>query len=284
MPFTGHPDGAPDAKLRITADDTGKEKTANPNLTGRCCAMRKFLKAVLVFIGIVFLLFIALIGIGLFVDFEYDDPIENGRYTYVPEENAYIEFTTGDYDKGDAGLTYYDTMEEAVLHSPLKTENEDLSVPDDFLNHVDETLHIWNGTQYDTIFYRAGTNESPMQGFVFARLKKRVQNGHTQYAYINSTQDISTPDSSYETDSTWIHLQLTVSDIQQDLNPHYPDTRFVFGYSHVPEIYTLEIEGQKPDGIIEINVYDKMMYLWYYNDLKSNKRGDCLSYSIDVPQ
>ena len=22
---------------------------------------------------------------------------------------------------------------------------------------------------------------------------------------------------------------------------------------------------------------------WYYNDLKSNKRGDCLGYSVDVP-
>lgn len=250
--------------------------------------MKKFLKVVSVFIGIIFLIFVALIGIGLFVDFEYDDHIENGRYTYVPEdenkENEYIEFTMSDYDEDDAELAYYDTIEEAILNSPLKTENEDLSVPNDFLNHVDETLHIWNGTQYDTIFYRVGTNESPIQGFVFARLKKRVQNGHTQYAYINSTQDISDPNSTYETNIKLIHQQLTLSDLQQDLNPNYPDTRFVFGYAHVKEIYTLEIEGQKPDGIIEINVYDKIMYLWYYNDLKSNKRGDCLSYSIDVPK
>lgn len=43
-----------------------------------------------------FFIFIALIGIGVFVDFEYDDHIENGRYTYVPEDenngNEYIEF------------------------------------------------------------------------------------------------------------------------------------------------------------------------------------------------
>ena len=32
------------------------------------------------------MIFVALIGIGLFVDVEYDDHIENGRYTYVPEE------------------------------------------------------------------------------------------------------------------------------------------------------------------------------------------------------
>ena len=62
------------------------------------------------------------------------------------------------------------------------------------------------------------------------------------------------------------------------------DTRFVFGYAHDKEIYSLEVEGQKPDGVIEINVYDRTMYLWYYDDLKSDKRGNNLSYSVDVPE
>lgn len=82
----------------------------------------------------------------------------------------------------------------------------------------------------------------------------------------------------------FIHLSLTISDIQQDLNPNYPDTRFVFGYAHDKEIYSLEVEGQKPDGIIEYEEYGRTMYMWYYNDLESNKRGDCLSYSVDVPE
>ena len=43
--------------------------------------MKKFLKILFILIGIVFLIFVVLIGIGLFVDFEYDDHIENGRYT-----------------------------------------------------------------------------------------------------------------------------------------------------------------------------------------------------------
>ena len=56
--------------------------------------MKKFLKILLIIVGIVFLIFAALICIGLFVD--YDDHIENGRYTYVPEDdnkdNAYVEY------------------------------------------------------------------------------------------------------------------------------------------------------------------------------------------------
>ena len=52
-----------------------------------------------------------------------------------------------DYDKNDSELIYYDSIEKAILHSALKAENEELSVQDDFLNHVDKTFHIWNGEQ-----------------------------------------------------------------------------------------------------------------------------------------
>ena len=195
--------------------------------------MKKFLKILLIIVGIVFLIFAALICIGLFVD--YDDHIENGRYTYVPEEenkgNEYIEFKLTDNGKDDSKLTYYNSIEEAILNSPLKAEHEDLSAPEDFLNHVDEILHIWNGKQYDTIFYRAGSDNDPVQGFVIARCKKQIENESTQYAFVNATPSATTPDTTYGGDfKKFIHLSLTISDIQQDLNPNYPDTRFVFGY------------------------------------------------------
>ena len=92
--------------------------------------MKKFLKIMLIIIGAISLIFVALIGIGLFVDVEYDDHIENGRYTYVPEEenkdNEYVEFTINDYDKNNAKLVYYDTIEEAIQLSTLNAENEEL--------------------------------------------------------------------------------------------------------------------------------------------------------------
>lgn len=250
--------------------------------------MKKFLRIMLIIIGVVFLILAALIGIGLLVDFEYDDHIENGRYTYIPEENKdneYVEFTMNDYDKSDAKLVYYDTIEEAVLNSPLNAENEELSVPADFLNHVEEVFHIWQGENYDTIFYRSGTDSDDIQGFVMARCKKQIYNGHTQYTFMNAMPVTAKPDSIYIDDITeLIRSALKLSDFQQDLNPDFPDKRFVFGYAHNKEIYSLEVESQKPDGIIEINAYDRVMYLWYYNDLKSDKRGDNLSYSIDVPK
>ncbi|MFR8652169.1 hypothetical protein [Megamonas funiformis] len=41
-----------------------------------------------------------------------------------------------------------------------------------------------------------------------------------------------------------IHSSLKLSDFQQDLNPDYPSKRFVYGYAHDKEIYSLEVEGQ----------------------------------------
>lgn len=118
------------------------KKTTNLEfeVTREVNTMKKFLKIMLIIIGAISLIFVALIGIGLFVDVEYDDHIENGRYTYVPEEenkdNEYVEFTINDYDKNNAKLVYYDTIEEAIQLSTLNAENEELSVPADFLNHV----------------------------------------------------------------------------------------------------------------------------------------------------
>ena len=79
--------------------------------------------------------------------------------------------------KNNAKLVYYDTIEEAIQLSTLNAENEELSVPADFLNHVDETLHIWQGKKYDTIFYRAGNDNDDIQGLVMARCKSRYRMG-----------------------------------------------------------------------------------------------------------
>ena len=61
------------------------KKTTNLEfeVTREVNTMKKFLKIMLIIIGAISLIFVALIGIGLFVDVEYDDHIENGRYTYV---------------------------------------------------------------------------------------------------------------------------------------------------------------------------------------------------------
>ena len=63
----------------------------------------------------------------MFVDFEYDDHIENGRYTYVPEDenngNEYIEFNMKDNDELDSELTYYNSIEKAYFEFSVERKN-----------------------------------------------------------------------------------------------------------------------------------------------------------------
>ena len=77
---------------------------------------------------------------------------------------------------------------------------------------------------------------------------------------------------------------MTLSDVQQDLNPDYPEKRFCIWIRTRKRNLFPRGRRQKPDGIIEYEVYGTVMYMWYYNDLQSNKRGDLLSYSVDVPK
>ena len=194
----------------------------------------------------------------------------------------------------------------SIVHQ--KQMLEDYAIKHGFTNLVHFTDDGWSGATFDrpswnrlvegvkngeitacickdTIFYRAGSDNNPVQGFVMARCKKQVDEASVQYAFMNATPVTTKADSILISDITeLIHSSLKLSDFQQDLNPNYPDTRFVFGYAHDKEIYSLEVEGQKPDGVIEINVYDRTMYLWYYDDLKSDKRGNNLSYSVDMPE
>lgn len=140
-----------------------------------------------------------------------------------------------------------------------------------------------NATRLFSVLYGVTLNVGRVMSPTLALLVQREAT--VQYAFMNATPVTTKADSILISDITeLIHSSLKLSDFQQDLNPNYPDTRFVFGYAHDKEIYSLEVEGQKPDGVIEINVYDRTMYLWYYDDLKSDKRGNNLSYSVDMPE
>ena len=56
----------------------------------------------------------------------------------------------------------------------------------------------------------------------------------------------------------------------------------IFGASVTENISEHSITDE--ERLIEYEEYGRTMYMGYYNDLESNKRGDCLSYSVDVPE
>lgn len=246
--------------------------------------MKKFFKILGIILGIIFAVLVGLVVLGSVV--ESDEETDSENYTYVPEViSQYKPFFPpwGPVDESTiTDAMYYDTLEEAIEHDETLAKSDEEQHKDaNMLNHISEVLHTWEGKDYVTIFYRAENADNSKRGLVFAKCKKKDFDGKIKYAFTNSQYVINRPDSKYiihfEED---IHSQLILSDAMQDVNPSYPDTRFIYGFAHNENIYSLEVEGQKPDGIIELDVYGRTMYLWYYEDLKSDKAGGSLSYTV----
>ncbi len=246
--------------------------------------MKKFLKILGISAAVVAGVFAGLVILGCIVDPSEDEDSE--FYTCAPEAIAKYKPLFPPWGMPDeSNITdsmYYDTAEEAIEHDKtLAAGDEEQNKDENMLNHVTEVLHTWEGDEYVTVFYRAENEDNSKQGLVFAKCRKKDFDGKTKYAFVNSQYTISKPDTKYI-----IHFEedigelLSLSDAMQDINPSYPDTRFVYGYSHNKNIYSLEVEGQKPDGIIELDMYGRTMYFWYFDDLKSDKAGSSLSYTV----
>ena len=90
--------------------------------------MKKFLKILLIVIGIVFLIFAALICIGLFVD--YDDHIENGRYTYA---EGYVT------EQSHGGADISSERRSVFLYDKVKDDEIEITV---FSRYIDKNTYL----------------------------------------------------------------------------------------------------------------------------------------------
>lgn len=72
----------------------------------------------------------------------------------------------------------------------------------------------------------------------------------------------------------------------RNLSVNPDEERFVYGFAREDffesgeNIYNLTIENQKPDEIIEYEAFGKTWYVWYYNDLKSDKSYKDLKFTL----
>lgn len=246
--------------------------------------MKKFFKILGIILGVIFAVLVGLLILGIIVG--SDGETESEIYTYKPKvisEYKPLFPPWGQVDESTiTDAMYYDTIEETIEHDDTLAKSDEESNRDaNMLNHISEILHTWEGKEYVTVYYRAENLDHSKQGLVLAKCRKKDFDGKTKYAYINSEYVIARPNSKYiihfEED---IRSNLSLSDAMQDLNPTFPDTRFVCGYAHNKNIYSLKVEGQEPDGILELDIYGRTMYFWYYDDLKSDKAGASLSYTV----
>lgn len=163
----------------------------------------------------------------------------------------------------------------------MKNPNIDIPSEDAYMRNIDEVIKEFKSDEYIAVYFisKNGKNEAAT---TFAKFKIKVIEGKQKYVYLTSVFNKVTEDSkvSGRKISKVIKTQLTFSDALQDLNVNPDDTRFVYGVVHDDNIYSLQVEGEKPDEIIHFELLGIDCYLWYYLDLRSDHSGDTLSYEI----
>ena len=148
-----------------------------------------------------------------------------------------------------------------------------------------QTLKVFEGHEYESVFYRSVKNEEEEAvNWVLFRIRYD-EKGKKQYKPVYNNGLIVRKDernvqlSEALSAGEYIRIEIDMNEIA-DMNVGESGNRFVFGNTEKKvltegeNIYSLEIEGQQPDEIIEYEVFGEKWYFWYYNNLKTDKAAD----------
>ncbi len=170
---------------------------------------------------------------------------------------------------------YRNTIEEA-----LKYQGDNSNPENAYMYNVDEVLFQLESDKYSTIYYRSVKSKTE-ECYTMAKLKKKLIDGNIKYVFLSCNY-------SEMEDNAWIvgsfesivESKLKLLDVARDLGPN-PEKRFVYGDTKDEKIFKLKIEGQEPTGIIPYESFDEQWYFWYYEDLKSDKPGSQLEFTVE---
>lgn len=188
------------------------------------------------------------------------------------------DYNVADFEKQITGdnLTasdFEDTVETALLQKMGQLETYQCS--------IDEEIFRMRNEDFMVIYYRAvGVNE---ESFIYANFRTIEQDGQEKYALVNVEAEVRSPmdQSSILTAREHIYYQtiLALGNFINYANEDDDESGKQIAYGDICEdcwseeesIYNLQIDGQKPDEIVEYECFGKKYYFWYYDDLKADE-------------
>lgn len=168
---------------------------------------------------------------------------------------------------------YYDTIEES-LRNAEKHEGQE------YMNNMDEIIFELESEDYVTVYYRS-IKDKKLECFTMAKFKKKEIDGKVKYTPLRREYHEAKA-GSWTIGSFEDHL-----DSLLDLLPFFsrlgPDEekRFFYGDTKNEKIFKLKIEGQEPTEIIPYESFGETRYFYYYEDLKSDKPGSQLEFTVE---
>ncbi|MCI5741506.1 MAG: hypothetical protein SO445_09460 [Lachnospiraceae bacterium] len=257
--------------------------------------MKKELKTLKNFMGTIALIFLTIyltfilttVFIAKIMRMQQDSLADDTWYTENVKKQKVTEQVVYEEEK-IPDEKYYDTVEEAMKNADILFDESlsDAFICEQMKNIQDIVKEFENG-DYKSVYYKTEYERSqrPQSDFVFAKFKIKEFDGVKKYAFLEAYPCNCDGYTWGEKQEAYIDMALQLSDYEQGININKDSTRFVWGT--VPQkvinkkkLEKLQIEGQKPDGVIEYKNYDDIWYFWYYEDLKSDKPGSQLEYTI----
>lgn len=223
--------------------------------------MKKVFKVIGIVIGVIAGTVIALFCLLLF--FALLSPKkqnqENVRIKIESENKGGVPFTS------QPELIYADTKAEAL------TYHVDYHFGDyAYMAKVNNVVKLFENNEYATMFYQSrNENDEQVEGFVISKFQIKLVDGKKQYALllVSFTEASNGLRQSFEKN---VHSMAPLYDFLSNFSI-VEGNRFLFGNTSSELVRKLKIEGQSPDEIIEYKRLGKPEYLWYYENLISDK-------------
>ncbi|MFV0364354.1 MAG: hypothetical protein ACK5LL_14895 [Suipraeoptans sp.] len=192
---------------------------------------------------------------------------------YILQDVEKIPTTYGEIiewmDESADDRPFYNTIDEAVAKMTNGNGFKDTEYLD---NIVDEVIRFEDEDKL-ILFYTAVENRK-RGALVVGRFDKRYdEEGQIQYrmrerAYFKESIGGKSTGSNVAVVKNYIFSSLTLS--RYSINE---DEVFIWGELENDNVYTLQIEEQKPTDIVEFEFLGETRYLWYYEDFQSTGDG-----------
>lgn len=211
------------------------------------------------------------LGITILCACEMSEQIQSNL---IEESNK--NYLTTETSSKKKELIYCDTMQEAI-----KSVDSDFFIENPYMSNVDEIVKIVENEKSALLFYRAYFNEKE-EAFMVCKFVKENMEGEKKYALqVLEPMQITKGAFHIGTPLDIIKSNLALSDYKLDMSIDYENMRVAWGICRSDKIYTLLVENQAPTDIIEMDVFGKKEYFWFYENIESNKSGSELEVTMD---
>lgn len=162
------------------------------------------------------------------------------------------------------------------------------SIEESIANQLDKSAYGYNNQKIDKLLYKNEYKNGLLEIFYISKLKNKNKDGFfvnriykegAKYSEVLSIPEPETLNSNLPINHAVSITELLFDKLSAMGLPVENEPNRFYGITSDKEIYTLKIEGQKPDKIVEFEANDRTYYFWVYNDIKSKKEVD--KYTIE---